>query len=118
MDDRGAPISYLVLAEGTTVVTSDERPFGRVKRVLADSEVDVFDGIIVETDEGDRFVDADHVGDLYERAVVLPFDATDATGLPAPEPNPPALDADPDDTAPVSLGDRVRRAWELISGKY
>jgi sporulation protein YlmC with PRC-barrel domain len=118
MDDRGDPVSYLVLAEGTPVYTSDGAQLGRVKRVLAEEEIDVFDGIIVDTGDGDRFVDAPHTGDLFERAVVLPFSAEEAAGLPAPEPNPAALDADPDDTTPTTLGDRVRRAWDLISGKY
>lgn len=39
--------------------------------MLADSETDIFDGLIVDTPDGDRFVDAPHVDELYERAVVL-----------------------------------------------
>ena len=45
-DDRGAPIAYTVLAEGTPVHASDGSEVGTVKRVLADEGTDIFDGII------------------------------------------------------------------------
>ena len=38
MDDKGAPIAYMVLAEGTPVFSSEGVKLGEVKRVLADEE--------------------------------------------------------------------------------
>ena len=120
--DYGAPISYMVLAEGTPVLTSDGERVGEVERVLAEPDVDVFDGVIIATPQGARFVDADHAGDLYERAMVLSLSAQEARHLPDPTGNPAVVDVDPEDTVERSpgeqLGDALRRAWNLVSGKY
>ena len=87
-DDRGAPIAYMVLAEDTPVQGSDGGDVGKVKRVLADVGSDIFDGLILDTPDGDRFVDAPQVGELYERLVVLAITAADAQRLPEPTPSP------------------------------
>ncbi|HLM51601.1 MAG TPA: PRC-barrel domain-containing protein [Solirubrobacteraceae bacterium] len=120
--DLGDPISYLVLAEGTPVLTSDGERLGEVRRVLAEVEEDIFDGLIVRTGDGDRFVDADQVGRLYERGVALPFSREEAAHLPDPAGNPPALAVDPDDTASEpagrKIGDAARKVWDRISGNY
>lgn len=121
-DDRGAPISYLVLAEGTAVQSSDGRRLGTVKRVLADTEADIFDGLIVETGDGDRFVDAPNVAALHERAVVLALSAEDAQHMPEPMANPATMEPTPDDIAGETPGDSVRQrlqqAWDRVSGNY
>ena len=120
--DLGPPIAYMVLEEGTPVFTRDGAAAGSVKRVLADAGVDVFDGLILDTPDGDRFVDADYAGDLYERGVVLALDRADLRHLPEPSPSPAALGVSPDDVAPDTPGDQVRdtlrRAWDRISGRY
>jgi hypothetical protein len=119
---HGDPISYMVLAEGTPVLTRDETRIGEVKRVLADFEEDVFDGLIIDTRQGERFVDAPHVRELYERAVLLDLSAEEAAHLPEPTASPAVMHVDPDDTAQPSAarrtGDALRRAWDRISGKY
>jgi len=120
--DRGAPISYMVLEEGTPVFTRDGQRVGEVRRVLADTSVDIFDGLIITTPEGERFADAPLTAELYERAVVLDLDAADVHCLPDPSPSAPVLRVTPDDIAGPGPGDelrdRLRRAWDLISGKY
>jgi hypothetical protein len=120
--DRGDRISYLVLQEGTAVETADGRSLGTVKRVLAEADADIFDGLIVATDRGERFVDAPNVADLYERLVVLGLTSDHVRHLPEPGENPAKLSTTPDDTVADSAGDKVgdaiRRAWNLISGKY
>ncbi len=117
--DRGAPISYLVLQPGTPVVTRDGEPVGTVKRVLALPEEDVFDGLILDTPGGARFVDAEGVAEIYERAVVLALSAGEAEDLPDPEAAPAQLEVDPDTAAGrTTAGDRIRRVWDLISGNY
>jgi hypothetical protein len=120
--DRGDPISYMVLQPGTPVFTRDGGRVGEVKRVLADVGADIFDGLIVSTPDGDRFADAPLTGELYERAVVLDLDAADVRHLPDPSPSPAAIDVSPDDLAGPGPGDelrdRLRRAWDLISGRY
>jgi hypothetical protein len=122
MEDRGAPISYMVLEEGTPVFTAGGERLGQVKRVLADAEVDIFDGIIVRTRHGDRFVDAPNVDQLYEHAVVLGLTADEARDMPEPTPNPATMEPTPDDIAGDTAGDtlafRLKEAWARISGKY
>lgn len=120
--DHGAPIAYLVLEEGTAVLASDGSEVGTVKRVLAVPDDDVFDGLILDTPDGDRFVDADAVGEIYERAVILDLDAEQARQLPEPSKNPGVVEANPDDVAGDIPTDkvlyRIRQVWDRISGNY
>jgi hypothetical protein len=51
--------------------------------IRADFDDDIFDGIVIGTPEGPRFVEADRVGDLYENAVLLDLSAEEAGNLPA-----------------------------------
>jgi hypothetical protein len=120
MDDLGAPSSYMVLEEGTDVLSSDGRRLGRVEHVLADADVDVFDGIVIDTTSlpgGHRFVDAPQVAEIYERGVVLTIDAAEAEALPEPSENPTVMETGPDDMVPDDLGDKLRRAWAKLSGR-
>ena len=121
-DDRGQPIAYLTLPEGTTVQTSDGSPVGTVKRVLADTGADIFDGLVVDTDDGERFVDAPEVGEIYERLVILTLSREEIDRLSEPTPSPPAVDVTPDDIAGDTTGDKVRavarRTWDRLSGNY
>ena len=121
MADHGDPISYLILEVGTPCYTSDDQPVGTVKRVLAVPEDDIYDGLILNTDEGERFIDADHATKLYEYGVVLDVSADQLHHLPSPSANPPALEVQPDDVVKHSfgeeLGDHLRKAWDRISGQ-
>jgi hypothetical protein len=116
--DLGAPASYLTLAEGTPVFSADGQRIGVVGHVLADADADVFDGIVIDTRPGTRFADAPEVDRIHERGVVLTLDAREAENLPEPSRNPATMRADPDDVTPDDLGDKLRRAWDLISGRY
>ena len=85
MEDLGHPVSYLVAKRGIPVFSSDGEKLGRVTRVLAAPEANMFDGIIFDTSRGPgghRFVDAPEVGEIYERGVVLKIDAGKAAELP------------------------------------
>lgn len=62
--------------------------------------------------------DAALVEAIYERGVVLAMTAEAAEKLPEPTANPATLEADPDDTAPDDLTDKLRRAWDYLSGNY
>jgi hypothetical protein len=120
MDDLGAPASYLVLADGIPVYSSDGRHLGHVAHVLEVPEEDIFDGFVIDTSVlpgGHRFVDAPQVEEIYERGVVLKIDAAAAEGLPEPSESPAALEVGADDMAPAGKHEKLRRAWEMISGK-
>lgn len=66
---------------------------------------------------GRRFVDASEVAEIYERGVVLTIDAAAARNLPELGANPGSLDISPDDLAKDDGHNKLRRAWDLISGK-
>jgi hypothetical protein len=68
-DDAGLPIAYQALAAGTPVHTQDGGQVGTVKQVLAVEEEDVFDGLVIDTDTGSRFIDADQVAHIAEHRV-------------------------------------------------
>jgi len=119
--DLGNPVSYLVLADGVDVVSSDGQKVGTVEHVLAVPEADVFDGLIVDMRSGPgghRFADADQVASIHERGVVLSLDAEQAAKLPEPAENPATMDASPDDVTPDGLDDKLKRAWDYLSGNY
>ncbi|HEX6781554.1 MAG TPA: PRC-barrel domain-containing protein [Solirubrobacterales bacterium] len=89
MDDLGHPVSYLVAKRGIPVFSRDGEKLGRVVRVLAAPEANMFDGILFDESWGPggrRFVDAPEVGAIYERGVVLAIDAEAAAELPKRRP--------------------------------
>ena len=79
------PIAYSALQPGTPVHTNDGQPFATVQAVLVDEKVSVFDGIIVDTTEGARFIDADLIGSIYTTYVCTTVSADQAASLPMPE---------------------------------
>jgi hypothetical protein len=106
----GDPISYMALAPGTPVRSADGAEVGRVKSVLADAAEDIFDGVVITTPRGDRFVDAPQVDAIFEHALVLAIDAGQAGRLPPPTPNPGVLRATPDDSRPGF--------WQRLTGAF
>lgn len=120
MADLGDPSSYLALAGGEPVYTCDGRRIGVVEHVLSDPEADIFDGIVLDRSVlpgGHRFVDADQVEEVFERGLLLKVDAAAAEQLPEPSENPAVMRVDPDDVVDDGLTEKLRRAWDLISGR-
>ena len=67
MDDS-TPISYLALEIGTAVKSSSGHIFGKVAHVLQIPEEDLFDGIVVSTENGLRFVDRDQIVEMTQES--------------------------------------------------
>ena len=105
--DLGSPGSYLTLGEGLPVYSSDGQELGSVAHVLAEPDKDIFDGVVIDTGEGHRFVDAPHVESIHDRGVVLSLDRAAADALPEPSEHPEG-----------ELERKLRRAWDLVSGNY
>jgi hypothetical protein len=76
-------IGYKVLPRGTPVITSDGEQLGTVAQVLDNSREHIFDGIVVRTADGRRFVDAPEVATITNLRVTLTIDAAAAADLPA-----------------------------------
>ena len=74
-EDDGHAISYKVLARGTPVRSSDGVQLGTVRRTEEARREHIFDGIVIDTDAGKRFVDAPEVARIAERWVTLTFPA-------------------------------------------
>ena len=119
--DLGEPTSYLALSDGTPVYAAGGEEVGTVTHVLAAPEEDIFDGVVIDTrlgPGGHRFVDAPQVAEIHERGVLLAIDAGAVASLPEPSQNPGAVEAGPGETVPDHLHDKLKRAWEKISGNY
>lgn len=80
--DDGYAISYKVLARGTPVVDRDGGEVGVVSEVLENEAEHIFDGLVLDTAGGPRFVDAPEVARIAERRVTLTLDAEGAAALP------------------------------------
>lgn len=119
--DLGEPVSYEVLTRGTPVYSSDEQQIGKVSHVLAAADEDVFDGIIIGEHifgEQHRFVDADDVQEIFERGVLLKLDRAACEQMPKPSANPAVMHDDPAESSSEFRNQKLRRAWDLISGNY
>jgi hypothetical protein len=62
-------------------------------------------------------VDADLVAEIHERGVVLGIDSEEVASLPRPSANPGSMSTGADDVVPDELRDKLRRAWDRISGR-
>lgn len=76
--DYGHQISSQVIARGTPVISADGTQIGTVRRASNAVRERMFDGIVIDTPEGQRFLDAPEVDALYERAVITTFTAAEA----------------------------------------
>jgi len=111
------PVSYLTLAKGAVVRSNDGSEVGTVAHVLADADADIFDGVVIKAAAGGhRFVDAFQVGTIDADGVTLNLSAAEAEQLPEPSANAATMEAGPDDVTSGGLGDKLRRAWDVISG--
>jgi hypothetical protein len=80
--DDGHQIGYKLIPRGVPVVSSDGVEVGTVQKVLDNAREHIFDGIIIATPDGRRFVDAPEVARITEKRVTLTIDAAAAKELP------------------------------------
>ena len=91
--DEGDPISYMALAINTPVLSSSGAEFGKVEHVLQVPEEDLFDGIVVSTKKGLRFVDRDQISEISTTRVRCSLSDDQVQSLHAPN-GPPVLHID------------------------
>jgi hypothetical protein len=113
MDD-GHAISYKVLRRGTPVVSADGVELGTVRRTQEAKREHIFDGIVLDTANGKRFVDAPEVARIAERAVTVTFEAMDADRFLAPVDSRIGMRLRGAKTVRRAkrLGERARNAWD------
>ena len=81
-EDDDHQIGYQALPRGVPVHASDGARIGTVRRALDNAREHIFDGLVIDTDDGRRFVDAPEVARITRSRVTLTIDAAEAAGLP------------------------------------
>ena len=117
MDDLGPPIAYTGLEEGTPVYDRSGERIGVVDHVLADMQLDIFEGVIVHTlplPGHHLFADVEQIAELHERGVLL---AVERDELHEPPDEANAKKRDSGDQVESPLEARLRRAWDWLSGR-
>ncbi len=104
------PISYEALAKGTPVVSASGAEIGTVAHVLADEHLDLFDGLVVKTPHGIRFIDRDLIGTITAAQVMTTIADADADALPKPD-GEPIYEVDAVQAEGTSLTDRLGRLF-------
>ena len=99
------PIAYEALTKGTPVLSSTGTEIGIVEHVLADSSLDLFDGVVVKTPAGLRFVTADQVGRITTTAVHSTVTDADISGLQKPHTGDAVFEADPEQNSGSELNE-------------
>jgi hypothetical protein len=111
-EDDGHAISYKVLRRGTPVRAVDGAHVGTVRRVLENTRENIFDGIVIDTREGKRFVDAPEVARVAERAVTLTITADEVSQLSAPGGMKRRVEHAPTVRRAKRLGRNLRDRWD------
>lgn len=79
------PISYEAAVRGTPVLSSSGMQIGTLEHVLEVPEVDVFDGIVIATKTGLRFIDADDVQQITRSHITSSLNDAQVAELPPPQ---------------------------------
>ena len=103
-------ISYQAAARGTPVLSSAGTQIGTLEHVLQIPDLDLFDGIVITTAAGLRFIDADDVVLITRSEIRCRLDDAQAARLPAPD-GPPVYRVDAFQDSGQTLHDRLGRLF-------
>jgi hypothetical protein len=109
-DNDEPVISYTAVTLGTPVLTSDGGEIGTLEHVLEVPDLDVFDGIVVATGDGLRFIDADQIEAITAAYIRTSLDQSGAKLLPPPD-GPPVYRVNALEDVGDSLHDRLGRLF-------
>jgi hypothetical protein len=109
-DSDEPAISYEAASPGTPVLTSDGTEIGTLEHVLEVPDLDLFDGMVVATGDGLRFVDADQIQVITAAHIRTTLDRSQALLLPAPD-GPPVYRVSAIQDTGGSLHDRIGRLF-------
>ncbi len=114
MDEPGpAPVSWLQIEPGWTVVTADGVALGTVAQVAGSKQADIFDGLAVERANASQlgYVAGEQVALIYPGTVNLKIDAAGAADLP------PYSEAAPQTTFSPEDGSLLGRLSRFFRGR-
>ena len=83
--DTEAAVSYQAAVPGSPVLARSGREIGTLEHVLEVPSLDLFDGIVIATDWGLRFIDADRVELITICNIRCNLDEAEANQLPPPD---------------------------------
>ncbi|MGI9007177.1 MAG: hypothetical protein ACR2FU_13450 [Streptosporangiaceae bacterium] len=106
----GTPISYEAAARGTPVLSTSGAQIGTLEHVLEVSDLDIFEGIVIATQHGLRYIDADHLPEFTTTHIRSTLTDDQAGQLPPPS-GPPVYSVDALADSGHSLHDVVRRLF-------
>lgn len=106
----GTPISYEAATRGTPVLSSSGTKIGTLEHVLEVSDLDIFEGIVIATHHGLRFIDADHLPEFTTTHIRSTLTDEEASQLPPPS-GPPVYSVDALADTGHSLHDVIRRLF-------
>jgi len=86
-------VSYQGAVLGTPVLSSTGATIGKLEHVLEVPDLDVFDGIVVATHHGLRFIEADRITRITRSHLETDLDDAQAAALHAPD-GPPVYHVD------------------------
>ena len=110
MTTDGIPIAYSALAKGTPVLSASGREFGAVEHVLEIPAEDLFDGVVLATEAGLRFVDRDQIEEITTTHVRCGLTDEEAAALTEPQAA-PVYGVHPSADFGSSLHDRFGRMF-------
>ena len=76
------PISYRAAARGTPVLSSSGTKIGTLEHVLEVRDLDIFEGIVIATHHGLRFIDAEHLPEFTTTQIRSSLSDAQAAELP------------------------------------
>jgi hypothetical protein len=106
--DPAEPVSYEGVPTGVPLLSSTGQEFGTLAKVLEIPSEDLFDGVIVKTDHGHRFVDRDQIVEITTQYIKCDLSDEQCSDLPEPSGS-PVYDADATYGAGHSFRDWVHR---------
>ena len=118
VQDLGPPIAYTVLEDGTPVYDRNGKRIGVVDHVLADMQLDIFEGLVVHIlplPGRHVFADADQIDELHERGVAPVSRARRSARAARRAPREARGQRRP---GREPARGRLRRAWDWIAGRH
>jgi hypothetical protein len=119
--DEGLPIAYPLLERDVPCYAHGGDQVGTVDHVVSAPEEDIFHGIVMKTDGGQRFVAAEDIASLHEHGVDLKLTTADCAKLEPPQGGAPAWRVHEAGSAPhrwqrwtdaMLMRDPNRRDWD------
>jgi hypothetical protein len=109
-DNDEPVISYAAVTPGIPVLTSDRAEIGTLEHVLEVPDLDLFDGIVIATSDGLRFIDADQIEAITAAYIRTSLDQSQAKLLPPPG-GPPVYRVNALEDVGDSMHDRLGRLF-------